>query len=95
MNKEFYISSVSELNNNYFIRTGENTYVGIAYLSDNLEGTVYHIEINVAWNNNDDNNDRDYELGKLAEKEVNIPVSKKFTQYTGDEVILPYVEESD
>ena len=95
LNEEFYISGVRELNGHQFIRTGESTYVGIALLSDILNDVIYHIEIDVAWNNNELNNDKDYELGKLAQEDVNIPVSLKFNQYTGNEVLVPYQEESD
>ena len=95
LNDSFYISSVRELNNNQFIRTGENTYVGIASLSDIQNNTVYHIEIDISWANDDNNNDRDYALGILAEDTVNIPVTLRFLQYTGSEVITPYVPPSD
>lgn len=94
LNEEFYVSGVRELNGEQFIRTGESTYVGVAHLSDNQNDTVYHIEIDVSWNNNDNNNDNDYRLGVLAENDVTIPVSLRFAQYTGDEVITPYVEDS-
>ena len=95
LNEEFYISGVRELNGEEFVRTGESTYVGIAKLSDNQAGKVYHIEIDISWRNNDNNNDRDYELGVRAEEEIAIPVALKFVQYTGNEVLVPYVEESE
>ena len=92
-NKEFVISNVNETNNNYFIRTGENTYIGIARLSDNQEGQKYNIEINITWNNNEENNEKDYELGKKAELEINIPVSLKVSQYVGTEQFTEYQEQ--
>ena len=95
LNEEFYISGVRELNDEEFVRTGEATYVGIAKLSDNQNGKVYHIEIDVSWNNNENNNDKDYELGVRAQEEIAIPVTLKFVQYTGNEVLVPYVEESE
>ncbi len=95
LNEEFYIASVSESGNHEFIRTGENTYVGIARLSDNQNGSIYHVEISIAWNNNEENNNQDYQLGILANETVNIPVSLNFIQYMGDEVITPYVPNGD
>ena len=96
LNDEFYISSVREKNGNQFIRTGKDTYVGVARLSDNQNGMVYNVEIDVSWENNDENNDKDYEIGNRAtEEEINIPVHLKFVQYTGDEELIPYVLESE
>ena len=95
LNYEFYISGVREINGEEFVRTGESTYVGIARLSDNQGGKTYHVEIDISWHNNDNNNDSDYQLGIRAEEQLNIPVSLKFVQYTGSEVLTPYVEESD
>ena len=95
LNEEFYISGVRELNSEEFVRTGEATYVGVARLSDIQNGKIYHVEIDISWNNNDSNNDKDYQLGISAEEEVTIPVSLRFIQYTGEEVLVPYVEESE
>ncbi len=89
-NDSFYISNVREKNGNEFIKTGENTYVGIARLSNNQNGRKYNIEINITWDNNEENNESDYELGKKAELEVNIPVSINISQYTGSEQFTEY-----
>ena len=91
-NDEFIISRVRETNGNEFIRTGENTYVGIARLNNNKNGRKYNVEINITWNNNEENNSSDYELGKKAELEVNIPVSLNIEQYTGIETFTEYQE---
>ena len=91
-NDEFIISGVRETNGNEFIRTGENTYVGIARLNNNKNGRKYNVEINITWNNNEENNSSDYELGKKAELEVNIPVSLNIEQYTGIETFTEYQE---
>ena len=91
-NDEFKISSVRETNGNEFIRTGKNTYVGIARLNNNQNGRKYNIEINITWNNNEANNANDYELGKKAELEVDIPVSLNISQYTGTEQFTEYQE---
>lgn len=91
-NDEFVISSVSETNGNEFIRTDENTYVGIAYLDDNMQGEKYNILVNLTWYNNDNNNEADYELGSRADVEVNVPVEIEITQYIGTETFVPYEE---
>lgn len=93
-NDEFNITSVTETNGNEFIRTGENTYVGIARLVNNTGGQKYNIEIDITWNNNENNNDDDYELGKKAEIEVNLPISINITQYTGEEQYTTYTTQT-
>ena len=93
-NDEISIISVIEGDGHEFIRTGEFKYVGIAYFNDINNGDKYHININIEWNNNEENNDSDYELGKKAEDVVSVPVNLNIIQYTGDEVIVPYEEGS-
>lgn len=91
-NDEISIQSVLEEDGHEFIRTGEYKYIGIARYSDISSGDKYHVNINIIWNNSEENNDKDYELGKKAEEVVSVPVSLNIVQYTGDEVIVPYVE---
>lgn len=91
-NDEFQISEIKETNGNEFIRTGEDTYVGIARLSDNEQGKKYNIEISLIWNNNEENNDKDTELGKKAEEDIDIPVEIDISQYIGTESFTPYEE---
>ena len=92
-NEEISIYSVTEEDGHEFIRTDEYKYVGIARYSDISDGDTYRINIGIIWNNNENNNAQDYELGIEAEDVVNIPVNLNIVQYIGDEVIIPYVEE--
>lgn len=87
-NTEFGISSVLEVNGKELVRTGENTYTGIARLSDIQNNTIYHVQVKVAWNNNELNNEADYDLGSKANQEVYIPVKVMVRQYEGEELIV-------
>ncbi len=91
-NDQFVVSSVTETNGNEFIRIGENTYVGIARLADNVQGQKYNVLINLTWYNDDNNNDADYELGSRADAGVNVPVEIQLMQYIGTETFIPYQE---
>lgn len=91
-NDKFTISNVREINGNEFIRTGENTYVGIARLSDNQNNEKYNIAININWINDENNNKNDYNLGSTADLDINIPVSLLISQYTGTEQFVEYQE---
>lgn len=90
-NSEFVINSVNEINGNEFIRIGKNTYVGIAYLEDNKNGQKYNININIEWNNNEENNEADYNLG-ASTTSVKIPIIINLIQYTGGESFIEYEE---
>ena len=91
-NSEFIIQSVNEKNGKEFIRTGKNTYTGIAYLEDNKNGQKYNIDISIVWNDNEDNNENDYNLGVSAENTITIPIIINLTQYTGEESFIEYEE---
>ena len=91
-NEEFMIQSVTETNGHTIVRTGDKTYSGIATLAEINNNQKYNIEVNIVWNNNESNNDKDYELGIKADTGVNIPVIINLKQYHGTEVLTPYVE---
>lgn len=89
-NDQISIMNISEEDGHEFVRTEEFKYVGIARYADISNGDKYHIKIDMIWNNDEENNKSDYELGQKAEEKVSIPVSLKMTQYVGDEEITPY-----
>lgn len=94
-NDYFIIQSVSERNNSEFYRIGENTYVGVAKLSDINLGKKYYIDVNIEWVNNDLNNANDYEIGKNATEGVYIPVNIELNQYFGTEVFNIYEDNGE
>ncbi len=86
-NTDIEVESISEISNNEIIRTGQNTYTGIINLSDINNGITNDIRVNLKWNNNEENNEYDYELGKNANTILEIPVSVEVFQYTGEDII--------
>lgn len=93
-NSEFQIINVSEIHGKNFIRTSENTYVGIVPLKEIRANTKYKIEANVIWNNKEENNKADYELGSKADMKIDIPVSINVRQYDGSESFTEYNKDS-
>ena len=93
-NTEFQIQSVREVNGKTFIRTNENTYVGIVPLREIQASTRYRVEISVIWNNKEENNEADYKLGSMANTGINLPIKIEARQYDGTEVITEYKEDS-
>ena len=86
-NTDIEVESISEISNNEIIRTDQNTYTGIINLSDINNGITNDIRVNLKWNNNEENNEYDYELGKNANTVLEIPVSVEVFQYTGEDII--------
>ena len=93
-NSEFQISEVKEVNGKNLIRTGEYTYVGIIPLVEIQAKIKHKIEVSVIWNNKEENNEADYELGSRAELEIDIPVIVVARQYDGTENFTEYNEGS-
>ncbi|MCI6265674.1 MAG: hypothetical protein MR598_02360 [Erysipelotrichaceae bacterium] len=93
-NSEFQISEVKEVNGKNLIRTGEYTYVGIIPLTEIQANTKHKVEVSVVWNNKEENNEADYELGSRADLEIDIPVTVVARQYDGTENFTEYNEGS-
>jgi len=49
--------------------------------------------VSIVWNNNEENNDKDYNLGVSAIDNINIPVGIKLLQYHESDQINEYVPE--
>ena len=92
-NSEFQVSEIKDLNGSTLIRTGENSYTGIVTLNDINSKKTYNIEVSIVWNNNEENNDNDYNLGVSAIDNINIPVEIKLLQYNESDQINEYVPE--
>lgn len=82
------ISNIVETNGNELIQTGESTYTGVIPLSDIKNGgRTDNIRTSITWNNNENNNEKDSEIGLVENNTVSIPVTVKLTQYTGEEIV--------
>jgi len=90
-NTAFRITSVLETEVGGLVRTGENTYSGIITLREIGLGYTHQIVVNLAWVNDDYNNDADSEWGKIQNNTVSIPVTVNLEQYDGT-ALTPYVE---
>lgn len=94
-NSEFQIKYINETNNYKLVRTGKNTYSAIVTLEEIQSGIKHDIEIGLIWNDNEENNQYDYELGTKANVGINIPVSITVSQYTNNQELVEYVEDSE
>lgn len=83
-NKEFSVVSIEDINGGNLVRTDEFIYSGVYSIDDIKNGYISDIRVSLLWNNNEDNNDKDYELGSKFNNKLNIPVSVHVIQYQGD-----------
>ena len=87
------IASITETSHNKtLVRTGERTYTGIILLGDITANYNDNIHITFEWINNEANNDKDSEIGTVANSVIDVPIEINFTQYMG-EAIVEYTEE--
>ena len=87
----FTITKVEEKNGYNLIKTGPNTYSNVITLNEIKENKTNNIRVHIKWNNNEENNDKDTEIGLTENNTLNIPVSITVLQYSGEK-IEPYVE---
>lgn len=81
------------INGSSLTRVGESTYAGVIPLSDIANHETRTIRCNITWNNNEEKNSEDSEIGQEGSDGIIIPVEVKATQYLG-ETITAY-EEND
>lgn len=86
-NQSIKLNSVIEKkNNNEIIKTAENTYTGIIPLENITMDYLDTIEISFSWDNIEENNEEDTELGTVYGSNLSIPITVTFSQYLGETI---------
>ena len=85
------VTGVQEISSNpdkvTIVKTAEGMYTGVFTL-DQIEDEVHaSLRIGFEWVNDDTKNAEDTNEGIVYGKGLNIPISIKFTQYTGEEIL--------
>lgn len=81
------VSSVVETSGKAIVQTGENTYTGIISLSEISNNQVDTIRTTINWPNVEANGEKDYEVGKTSNASIDLPITIKLTQYTGEQIV--------
>jgi hypothetical protein len=89
--ENFGVDSIVDLNNSDIVMTDKDVYSGIFTLDDIDSGKIADINVHLTWENNEDNNNVDYDIGSVYDSSVTIPVSVHIIQYSGEELV-PYIE---
>ena len=87
---QFTIDRIIEVDNKGIVRTGVNTYSNIITLNEINNHETNTIRVYLTWINDEDNNEKDSELGKVANNVVNIPVTVSASQHFSGETLTPY-----
>ena len=81
------IDEIEELNNRTLVRTDEYTYSGIITLAEINNNVTSSIRVSILWDNDEDNNEIDTELGMDVNSSISIPVVIDVTQYLGETLV--------
>ena len=81
------VDDITELNNRTLVQTGENTYSGVITLSEIENDTVSNVRVVIIWDNDENNNETDSELGMDLNGSISIPVQIDVTQYLGETLV--------
>ena len=88
------VEKIEEINGREIIKTGPNTYSNYITLDDinnNLKDTI---RVHIKWNNDEENNENDTNIGIIKNNSIKIPVSITVSQYLND-TIEPYNEQEN
>ncbi len=87
VNEKISISDLTILNSTKtLIKTAERTYTGTILLQDMVANYEDIIGLNVIWENDENNNNKDTELGINPVTGIGLPISIKFSQYLGEAI---------
>ena len=91
LSNSFVIEKIEETNDYDIIKTDTNTYSNIITLNDIKNGIKNNIRVYLKWQNNDEFNESDTEIGLNKEYSLNIPITINVSQYLNGS-LEPYNE---
>ncbi|MCI6712280.1 MAG: hypothetical protein SO067_06860 [Bacilli bacterium] len=88
------VEKIEEINGREIIKTGPNTYSNYITLDDINNNVKDTIRVYIKWNNDEENNENDTNIGIIKNNSIKIPVSITVSQYLND-TIEPYNEQEN
>ena len=88
LNNKVVVSSIEEVYSGNLIRTDLNTYSKVITLDDIKNNAVNTVRIYIKWDNNEEDNDTDSEIGSIINNHISIPVTVSASQYLGEDIPL-------
>ena len=87
---QFTITEIKEIDDKAIVRTGEYTYSNIISLDDINDGETNTIRVYLEWINDENNNEKDSQLGTVLNNQIMIPVAVDVTQYVNGDTLTAY-----
>ena len=87
VNGSFKINKIEEITSGNLIMTGESTYSKVITLDEIKRGVTNTIRVYIKWDNIEENNEEDSQIGLTKNNFINIPVIVEVTQYLGEEIL--------
>ena len=88
------VEKIEEINGREIIKAGPNTYSNYITLDDINNNVKDTIRVHIKWNNDEENNENDTNIGIIKNNSIKIPVSITVSQYLND-TIEPYNEQEN
>ena len=88
------VEKIEEINGREIIKTGPNTYSNYITLDDINNNVKDTIRVHITWNNDEESNENDTNIGIIKNNSIKIPVSITVSQYLND-IIEPYNEQEN
>ena len=88
------VEKIEEINGREIIKTGPNTYSNYITLDDINNNVKDTIRVYIKWNNDEENNENDTNIGIIKNNSIKIPVAITVSQYLND-TIEPYNEQEN
>ena len=86
LSNSFIIDKIEETTSGNLIRTGSSTYSKVITLDEIKENAKNNVRVYIKWENNEENNEIDSQIGLTKDNDINIPVSMSAMQYLGEPV---------
>ena len=94
LSNSFVIDKIEETTSGNLIRTGSSTYSKVITLDEIKENAKNNVRVYIKWENNEENNEIDSQIGLTKDNYINIPVSISAMQYLG-EPVDEYIENGE
>lgn len=94
LSNSFIIDKIEETTSGNLIRTGSSTYSKVITLDEIKGNAKNNVRVYIKWENNEENNEIDSQIGLTKDNYINIPVSISAMQYLG-EPVDEYIENGE
>ncbi len=89
---QFVIEEIKEIDDKPIVHTGTFTYSNIITLEDIEDNETNTIRVYLSWVNDENNNEKDSDLGKVYNNSIDIPITVEILQYMDGDTLTSIEE---